>query len=81
MQLKGYLESSDDVSRYRAVLYPCLHSVGPRTKILESWLNHLPVVTTPVGAEGVFEESLDMSSNLSNHEDTTDVFESEREYS
>lgn len=32
--------------------------VGIRLKIRESFFNHLPVVTTPIGAEGLFMESL-----------------------
>lgn len=53
------MDDSQDLSNYRALLFPNLVSTGIRVKIREAWYNHLPVVTTPTGAEGLFMESLD----------------------
>lgn len=50
------------------MLYPARWSVGLRSKIIESWLHHTPVVTTPVGAQGMFFEMLEAKYALSQSE-------------
>ena len=44
------MEDTIDLSKYKALLAPYSYSVGLRGKIMEAFFNHLPVVTTPVGA-------------------------------
>jgi hypothetical protein len=41
------------------MLYPAQHSAGLKSKVIDSWLHHTPVVTTPVGAEGMFFEAVE----------------------
>lgn len=52
--LRGYLEESDELQTYRAVLYPLQHSCGGKGVLTEAWFHHTPVITTPIGAEGYF---------------------------
>jgi hypothetical protein len=39
------------------MLAPLRFGGGIKGKITDSWNNFLPVVTTPIGAEGLFKES------------------------
>jgi hypothetical protein len=61
------------------MLYPARFSTGLKSKIVESFLHHTPVVTTPIGAEGMFYEMLEPKYAQSQSE-TDSGFISEREY-
>jgi O-antigen biosynthesis protein len=52
--LRGFLEETEELQKYRAVLYPVQHACGGKGAISEAWFHHTPVVTTPIGAEGYF---------------------------
>lgn len=39
---------------YWVMLAPLFYGAGVKGKITDSWDNYLPVVTTPIGAEGLF---------------------------
>lgn len=41
------------------MLAPLRYGAGIKGKIVDSWVNNLPVITTPIGAEGLFYESTD----------------------
>lgn len=56
---KGVMKEPEKLSEYKALLYPCVFSAGSHIKVLQSWFEHLPVVTTPIGAEGLFLQSVD----------------------
>ena len=47
------------------MLYPCKYTAGLRAKVIDSWYNHVPVITTPIGAEGNFLETCDPFLGLS----------------
>ena len=57
--IKGYANDVEVLQRYKVMLYPARYSVGLKSKVIESWLHHTPVVTTPVGAEGMFFETME----------------------
>jgi len=48
--MKGYVEDLEIIQKYKVMLYPAKWSVGMKSKVIESWLHHTPVVTTPIGA-------------------------------
>jgi Ni,Fe-hydrogenase I large subunit len=77
--IKGYAEDLEIIQRYRVMLYPAVYSVGLKSKVVESWLHHTPVVTTPVGAEGMFFEALEARYAVSQAEHDSG-FVSEREF-
>ena len=53
-QVHGFAESVDDVlSKCRVMLAPLRFGAGIKGKIIDSWLADTPVVTTPVGCEGM----------------------------
>jgi O-antigen biosynthesis protein len=54
---KGVMPDTQDLQRYRALLYPVQYTTGTKGAIVESWFQHTPVVTTPIGAEGLFLET------------------------
>jgi hypothetical protein len=39
------------------MLYPISNTTGTKGAIVEAWFHHTPVVTTPIGAEGLFLET------------------------
>lgn len=43
------------MSQYRLCLAPLRFGAGLKGKIVDSWFHQLPVVTTPIGAEGMIE--------------------------
>jgi hypothetical protein len=43
-----------DVSKYRVGVWPIQWGAGIKEGINESWFYGIPVVTTPIGAEGMF---------------------------
>ena len=47
------------LSQYRALLAPLRFGAGVKGKIADAWLAGLPVVTTPIGAEGMYLADLD----------------------
>lgn len=48
--LRGLLDDTQNLQRYRALLYPIQYTTGTKGAIIESWFQHTPVVTTPIGA-------------------------------
>lgn len=56
---KGLMKDITILSKYRAMLAPIRFGAGVKGKITDAWREHLPVVTTPIGAEGLFLESSD----------------------
>ena len=54
VEVRGYVERMDDaLEAATAVIVPLRQGSGTRIKIIEAWANHLPVVSTTVGAEGL----------------------------
>lgn len=45
------------LGKYRVMLAPLRFGAGVKGKITDAWFECLPVVTTPIGAEGLFLES------------------------
>lgn len=52
--VRGPAKSVDVVGKYRVLLSPLRFGAGIKGKIAEAWARGTPVVTTPVGAEGMF---------------------------
>ena len=52
--IKGKMAQPETLSEYKSLLYPCVFSTGSHVKVKESWFMHLPVVTTPIGAESLY---------------------------
>ena len=40
----------DELQKYKMLLYPTRSTSGLKSKVVEAWLHHTPVVTTPIGA-------------------------------
>ena len=64
LHIKGPAKSLNIMSKYRVCLAPLRFGAGLKGKIVDSWGHGLPVVSTPIGAEGMtglshWEESLD----------------------
>ncbi|PRW59577.1 glycosyl transferase [Chlorella sorokiniana] len=53
VHLKGFAPSLDIMLQYRVLLAPLRYGAGLKGKVVDSWWHGLPVVTTPVGAEGM----------------------------
>lgn len=53
LKIMGTMENLEDLSHYRVNLAPLRFGAGIKGKILEGWRRELPVVTTPVGMEGI----------------------------
>lgn len=62
---KNLMADLKSLSRYRVLLAPLFFGAGIKGKITDSWNNFLPVVTTAIGAEGLFYESVDNDFHLS----------------
>lgn len=56
---KNLMQDLMQLTRYRVLLAPIFFGAGIKGKVTDSWFNFLPVVTTPVGAEGLYLESID----------------------
>eukprot|EP01134_Creolimax_fragrantissima_P007264 CFRG7264T1 len=53
VHVKGLMESLEDMARYRVLLAPLRCGAGIKGKIADAWCRGLPVVTTPIGCEGM----------------------------
>lgn len=62
---KNLMHDLKSMSKYKVLLAPIYFGAGIKGKVTDSWLNFLPVVTTPVGAEGLFLESYDNDEGVS----------------
>lgn len=74
------MQDTSELSSYKSMLYPTSFSTSTHFKVLESWFNHLPVVTTPIGAEGLFLEPVDPQFVSSAKEFSENAFAMERVY-
>ncbi|CAD8183465.1 unnamed protein product [Paramecium pentaurelia] len=54
---KGLMKEIDILGKYRVMLAPLRFGAGVKGKITDAWREMLPVITTPIGAEGLFLES------------------------
>lgn len=57
IQFKGWAPSLDIMLQYRLLLAPLRFGAGLKGKVGDAWWHGLPVVTTPVGAEGMTDAS------------------------
>ncbi|KAL4429361.1 hypothetical protein ABPG77_005135 [Micractinium sp. CCAP 211/92] len=53
VRMMGFAPSLDLMLRYRALLAPLRFGAGLKGKIVDAWWHGLPVLTTPLGAEGM----------------------------
>lgn len=53
VKARGLMKSIDSLSKYKLLVAPLIFGAGIKGKITDSWINLLPVVTTPIGAEGL----------------------------
>jgi len=51
------MKEIDILGKYRVMLAPLRFGAGVKGKITDAWREMLPVITTPIGAEGLFLES------------------------
>lgn len=51
--VKGPAKSLDIMKKYRLCVAPLRFGAGLKGKIVDSWEHGLPVVTTPIGSEGM----------------------------
>ena len=56
IRFKGYMESLEQLKNYRVLLSPLRFGAGVKGKVLDAWTYGLPVVTTPIGAEGTCQD-------------------------
>jgi hypothetical protein len=61
VRLMGQLTDTEEIGKYIAMLAPLRFGAGVKGKIIDSWMEHTPVVTTPIGSEGMFLECPDES--------------------
>ena len=54
---KGLMKEIEELGKYKVMLAPIRFGAGVKGKITDAWNEYLPVVTTPIGAEGLFLES------------------------
>ena len=66
IKMKGELQKSKELSRYRVLLSPMRYGGGIKEQINESWFYGLPVVTTPIGAEGMFNTTFNHNKQYQN---------------
>ena len=64
MHIKGHAPSLGVMDEYRVCLAPLRFGAGLKGKIVDSWLHGMPVVTTPIGAEGMFAEGTDLHQSM-----------------
>jgi GT2 family glycosyltransferase len=63
VELRGFVEDvREPLSRYSVFLCPILSGSGVRVKLLEAFASGMPVVTTRIGAEGLFSEDGEVCS-------------------
>ena len=55
IKLKGQLEDISRISKYRLQVAPLRFGAGIKGKITDSWLYGVPVITTPIGSEGLYD--------------------------
>ena len=48
------MDDKKRLQKYKVMLAPLRFGAGIKGKITDAWLNYLPVVTTRIGAEGLF---------------------------
>jgi len=60
------------LKKYRYLLAPLFFGAGIKGKITDSWYYGTPVITTPIGAEGLFLEQIDNYFEHSRLADTKD---------
>lgn len=58
----GQLTDAEEIGKYIAMLAPLRFGAGVKGKIVDAWMEHTPVVTTPIGSEGMFLETIDESA-------------------
>lgn len=51
--LHGRMTNLDELQQYRVMLVPLRFGAGVKGKVLDAWHHGLPVVTTPIGSEGL----------------------------
>ena len=56
---KGLMKDLKQLGKYKYMLAPLFFGAGVKGKICDSWFEHTPVITTPIGAEGLFLEQYD----------------------
>ena len=64
VKARGLMPSLERLMRYRALLAPLFYGAGIKGKITSSWVNLLPVITTPVGSEGLYSSSYENLAEL-----------------
>ncbi len=71
IELRGFVEDiREPLSRYAVFVCPILSGSGMRVKLLEAFSAGIPVVSTPIGAEGLAHED----STICELADTPEVF-------
>jgi hypothetical protein len=55
------MDDIETIQEYKALLYPVQNTCGYKGSIVDAWFNHTPVITTPFGAEGFFEDTSESS--------------------
>ena len=55
IKFTGFVESMDSLYEGKILISPILSGSGIRTKILEAFVNYIPVCSTAFGAEGLYE--------------------------
>lgn len=56
VRFMGFMDSLEQLQKYRVMLAPLRFGAGVKGKILDAWSHGMPVVTTPIGAEGTCDE-------------------------
>lgn len=51
------MPSLERLAKYRVMLAPLRYGAGIKGKIVDSWIHKVPVVTSPIGAEGLYMDS------------------------
>jgi len=51
------MPSLERLRKYKVMLAPLRYGAGIKGKIVDSWLHNTPVVTSPIGAEGLYFDS------------------------
>lgn len=74
---KGLMENLTRLGKYRALLAPLSVGAGIKGKITDSWFNLLPVVTTPIGSEGLYDNTYDDCEELKGIDLTSKYFKPE----
>jgi len=61
---KNLMQTMGSLLKYRVLLAPLFFGAGIKGKVTDSWCHFLPVVTTPIGSEGLFYEAVDDDHTL-----------------